>query len=84
MLGGPTEDMTDWNFLAGQRVRIAVQGHAPIAAAMQAVFATLQAIRDGVAPKDLPNLASADLTDWVMRAALVKQRSGEFLGLKKP
>ena len=84
VLGGPTEDMTDWNFLAGQRVRIAVQGHAPIAAAMQAVFATLQAIRDGAAPKDLPNLASADLMDWVTRAALIRQRSDEFLGLKKP
>ncbi len=84
VLGGPTEEMTDWDFLAGQRVRIAVQGHAPIAAAIQAVFATLQAIRDGAAPKGLPGLASADLMDWVTRAALVKQRSGEFLGLKKP
>ena len=84
VLGGPTEEMTDWDFLAGQRVRIAVQGHAPIAAAMQAVFDTLQAIRDGAAPKDLSGLASADLMDWVTRAALVKQRYGEFLGLKKP
>ncbi|MDB5652887.1 MAG: 2,3-dimethylmalate lyase [Tardiphaga sp.] len=84
VLGGPTEEMTDWDFLGSQRVRIAVQGHAPIAAATQAVFATLQAIRDGAAPKDVPGLASADLTDWVTRAALVKQRSGEFLGLKKP
>jgi carboxyvinyl-carboxyphosphonate phosphorylmutase len=82
VLGGPTEEMTDWDYLAGQRVRIAVQGHAPIAAATQAVFATLQAIRDGVAPKDLPGLASADLLDWVTRAALVKQRGADFLGLK--
>ena len=43
-----------------------------------------EAIRDGAAPKDLSGLASADLMDWVTRAALVKQRSGEFLGLKKP
>lgn len=84
VLGGPSEDMTDWDFLARQRVRIAVQGHAPIAAATQAVFATLTAIRDGVAPRDLPGLASADLLDWVMRAALVRQRYGEFLGLNKP
>jgi carboxyvinyl-carboxyphosphonate phosphorylmutase len=84
VLGGPTEEMTDWDFLASQRVRIAVQGHAPIAAATQAVFATLSAIREGAAPKDLPGLASADLTDWVMRTALVKQRAADFLGLKKP
>lgn len=84
VLGGPTEDMTDWDFLARQRVRIVVQGHAPIAAATQAVFATLTAIRDGTAPKDLQNLASADLMDWVTRTALVRQRHGEFLGLNKP
>lgn len=84
VLGGPTEDMTDWDFLARQRVRIVVQGHAPIAAATQAVFATLTAIRDGTAPKDLQNLASADLMDWVTRTALVRQRYGEFLGLNKP
>jgi carboxyvinyl-carboxyphosphonate phosphorylmutase len=83
VLGGPTEDMTDWDYLAGRRVRIAVQGHAPIAAAMQAVFATLKAIRDGAAPKELPGLASADLMDWVTRAAGVKQRGVDFLGLKK-
>ena len=83
VLGGPTEAMTDWDFLGLQRVRIAVQGHAPIAAATQAVFATLKAIREGMAPKDLPNLASADLMDWVSRSALVKQRGADFLGLKK-
>lgn len=83
VLGGPTEEMTDWNFLAGQRVRIAVQGHAPIAAATQAVHATLQAIRNGVAPKDLKGLASADLTDTVTRAGQVKKYGAEFLGIKK-
>ena len=83
VLGGPTDEMTDWDYLASRRVRIVVQGHAPIAAATQAVFTTLKAIRDGAAPKELQGLASADLMDWVTRAALVKQRGAEFLGLKK-
>jgi carboxyvinyl-carboxyphosphonate phosphorylmutase len=83
VLGGPTEEMTDWDYLASRRVRIVVQGHAPIAAATQAVFATLKAIRDGAAPKDLQGLAPADLMDWVMRAADVKARAAELLGLKK-
>jgi carboxyvinyl-carboxyphosphonate phosphorylmutase len=83
VLGGPTDEMTDWDFLVNQRVRIAVQGHAPIAAATQAVFATLKAIREGASPRDLPGLATSDLMDWVTRAALVKQRSADFLGLKK-
>jgi carboxyvinyl-carboxyphosphonate phosphorylmutase len=83
VLGGPTEQMTDWNFLASQRVRVAVQGHAPIAAAMQAVFETLRAVREGAAPKQLKGLASSDFMDRVTRDAIVKQRGADFLGLKR-
>ena len=82
VLGGPTEAMTDWDYLANQRVRIAVQGHAPIAAATQAVFVTLTAIRNGAAPKDLQGLASPDLMDRVTRAVDVAQRGVDYLGLK--
>lgn len=82
VLGGPTDEM-DWDFLSAQRVRIAVQGHAPISAAMAAVYATLKAVREGTAPKDLKGLASADLMDAVTRGAVVKQRGVDFLGLKK-
>lgn len=83
VLGGPTEAMTDWDYLARQRVRIAIQGHAPIAAATQAVFDTLKVIREGAQPKDLKGLASSDLMDWVTRAALVKRRGADFLGAKR-
>jgi carboxyvinyl-carboxyphosphonate phosphorylmutase len=83
ILGAPSEEMADWDFLSRQRVRIAVQGHAPIAAATQAVFDTLKAVREGANLKDLKNLASSDLMDWVTRAATVKQRAAEFLGLKR-
>ena len=83
VLGGPTEEMADWEFLAGQRVRIAVQGHAPIAAATQAVFETLQAVREGAAPKQLKGLASADLMKQVTREAATNQRGADFLGLGK-
>ena len=83
VLGGPTEEMADWDFLSGWRVRIAVQGHAPIAAATQAVFDTLKAVREGAGPKALKNLASSDLMDRVTRAAAVKQRTADLLGLKR-
>ena len=75
--------MADWDFLSPQRVRIAVQGHAPIAAATQAVFGTLKAVREGAGPKDLKNLASPDLMDQVTRAATVRLRAADFLGLKR-
>jgi carboxyvinyl-carboxyphosphonate phosphorylmutase len=82
ILGGLTETMADWDFLSLQRVRIAVQGHAPIAAATQAVFDVLKAVREGAGPKDLKNLASSDLMDRVTRSATVRQRAADLLGLK--
>jgi oxaloacetate decarboxylase len=83
LLGGPTEEMTDWEFLARQRVRVAVQGHAPIAAATQAVFETLKAVREGASPKQLKGLASGDLMSRVTREAATRQHGADFLGLKK-
>src|SRR4051812_1678508 len=65
VLGGPTEEMTDWEFLSRHRVRIAVQGHAPIAAATRAVFETLQAVRGGAAPNELKGVASSELMNRV-------------------
>jgi carboxyvinyl-carboxyphosphonate phosphorylmutase len=83
VLGNPTEDMTDWDFLSNQRVRIVVQGHAPIAAATQAVYETLKAVREGAAPKQLKGVASADLMNRITRDGLVKQRGADFLGVKR-
>jgi carboxyvinyl-carboxyphosphonate phosphorylmutase len=84
VLGGAPEDMTALDYLASQRVRIALQGHAPFAAATQAVYETLKALREGGPPKSLKGLASSELTGRAMREAEVKVRSGAFLGLKKP
>ena len=62
VLGGAPEDMTALDYLASQRVRIALQGHAPFAAATQAVYETLKALREGTSPKSLKGLASSELT----------------------
>jgi len=83
VLGGAPEEMTGLDYLAGLRVRIALQGHAPFAAATQAVYETLKALRDGTSPKNLKGLASAELTARAMREAETKARTNEFLGLKK-
>jgi len=83
VLGGAPAEMSDLGYLAGQRVRIALQGHAPFAAATQAVYDTLKALREGLPPKDLKGLASSELTGRLTREAKVKARSAEFLGLGK-
>src|SRR3984893_684635 len=83
VLGGLPEEMIDLDYLANRRVRIALQGHAPFAAATQAVYETLKALREGQSQKNLKGLASSELTGRVTREAEVKARSAEFLGLKK-
>jgi len=82
VLGGVPEAMADPDELAGLRVRIALQGHAPFAAATQAVYETLKALREGTAPKDLKGLASSELSARVTREAAVRARSANVLGLK--
>jgi carboxyvinyl-carboxyphosphonate phosphorylmutase len=83
VLGGAPEDMTVPDYLATQRVRIALQGHAPFAAATQAVYETLKALREGTSPKDLKGLASSELTGRVMREQEMSARSRDFLKPKK-
>jgi len=83
VLGGAPENMSDPAWLRDRRVRIALQGHAPFAAATNAVYETLKALREGLPPKALTRLASAELTSKVTREAKVKARSGKFLGLPK-
>jgi carboxyvinyl-carboxyphosphonate phosphorylmutase len=83
VLGGAPETMSDPAYLREQRVRIALQGHAPFAAATNAVYQTLKALREGMPPKALTGLASAELTGKVTREAAVKARGSEFLGLTK-
>jgi carboxyvinyl-carboxyphosphonate phosphorylmutase len=83
VLGGAPDDMSDLSYLGGLRVRIALQGHAPFAAATQAVYDTLKALREGARPKELKGLASAELTGRVTREAETRARGREFLGLKR-
>jgi oxaloacetate decarboxylase len=83
VLGGAPDEMSDLRYLAGQRVRLALQGHAPFAAATRAIYDTLKALREEQPPKALTGLASAELTARLTRETEVKARGREFLGLKK-
>ena len=83
ILGGAPEAMSDLAYLREQRVRIALQGHAPISAATRAVYETLKALREGLPPKALAGLASADLTARVTRETAVGTRSAVFLKAKR-
>jgi carboxyvinyl-carboxyphosphonate phosphorylmutase len=62
------------------RVRIALQGHATIMAAVQAVYDTMKALREGTKPADLENLASGELMKTLTRAAEYDQATKDYLG----
>ncbi|MEE9274623.1 MAG: isocitrate lyase/PEP mutase family protein [bacterium] len=79
VMGSSGPELRDLDYLATQRVRVAVQGHAPIMAAVQAVHATLKALREGTPPGELENLPSADLMKRVTRGADYGRQMKEFL-----
>ena len=79
MLGGVPADMQDLDYLSDCGVRISLQGHQPIAAAYQAMYSTLKALRDGVKPADLTGLPSKELTAQLTRAEQYKAAQDDFL-----
>lgn len=79
ILGGSSPELQDKDYLSARRVRIALQGHQPIMAAQQAVYATLKALRDGVATKDLTGLPSKELVQVVTRSDQYDAWSKDFL-----
>jgi len=61
-LGSSSMELQDRTYLAGQGVRILLQGHAPFQAAVKAVHDTLKALRQGSARESTPPALMADLT----------------------
>jgi carboxyvinyl-carboxyphosphonate phosphorylmutase len=80
ILGGVSDEMADLAYLGARRVRVALQGHQPLAAGVQAVYATLKALRDGTPPAKLENIASAALMKRVTRDDDYTGWTKEFLG----
>ncbi len=79
-LGGINDELRDREMLAAKGVRIALQGHMPIMAGIQAVHDTLKALRDGTAPNALTGVASGELVARVTRASDYKRQTDDFLG----
>jgi oxaloacetate decarboxylase len=80
ILGGAPGDLADIAYLSSRGVRIALQGHQPFAASVQAIYTTLKALRDGTKPADLKGVASADLMKSVTRGNDYARWTKDFLG----
>jgi carboxyvinyl-carboxyphosphonate phosphorylmutase len=79
-LGGINDELSDKAMLSAKGVRIALQGHMPIMAGIQAVHDTLKALREGTPPKDLVGVASGDLMARFTRAADYQRQTDDYLG----
>ncbi len=80
VMGPPTPELEDLDYLARHRTRICIQPHLPIAAAARAVYETMKALREGMAPAAVPGVASAELMKCVTRDADYRRWIKEFLG----
>ena len=80
LLGGTTGELQDKEWLGSAGVKVALQGHLPFSAAVKAVYDTLKALRDGVAPADLrPNLATDEQMAQFTRRDSYNQWTADFL-----
>lgn len=61
VLAAGDQCLADSQYLASRRVRVWMAGHQPFAAAVQAMYDTMKAVRGGATPAQLAGLASPEL-----------------------
>jgi carboxyvinyl-carboxyphosphonate phosphorylmutase len=79
ILGGAGAELEDAEYLASRGVRIALQGHLPIMAAVQAVYEAMKALRSGARPASIPGIAAPELMQQVTRDRTYKSWADAFL-----
>ena len=80
ILGAAGPEIEDLDYLAQSGVRICLQGHQPFMAAIEAVHATLKALREGTPPADLKGVASPELVRRVTRDDDYRRWMKDYLG----
>jgi len=79
ILGGHAAALQDRDYLASQGVRVALQGHKPFMAAVQGVYNTLRALKEGAQPADIDGAVPGDLLGTLTRNSDYVQASTDFL-----
>jgi len=80
IMGGAGPELKDKEVLGKLRVRVALQGHQPFMASVQAAHDTLKALREGTPPEKLERVAGAELMKRVTREDDYARWSRDFLG----
>jgi carboxyvinyl-carboxyphosphonate phosphorylmutase len=79
IVGGHAPALQDRDYLAAQGVRVALQGHKPFMSAVQGVYDTLRALKEGAAPADIESAVSGDLLNTLTRDSDYAQAAAEYL-----
>ena len=79
-LGSAAKELYDLDYLSARNVRVCLQGHAPFNAAVNAIHATLKALRDGKPSWELENISPpSDLLKQATRQADYAAWTKDFL-----
>jgi oxaloacetate decarboxylase len=82
-LGSAGKDLYDLDYLSSRNVRVCLQGHMPIMAAINAVHATLKALREGKPGWEFENISPpSELMKRVTRQADYAAWTADFLKAK--
>ena len=79
IMGGAGGELDDLDYLTSVGVRLCLQGHLPIQAAIQAVYATHKAMIGGARPGDVQGLPSAEIRAVATRSDDYKRWRDDFL-----
>ncbi|MEM7562691.1 MAG: isocitrate lyase/PEP mutase family protein [Pseudomonadota bacterium] len=79
MLGGASANLHDLEYLAQCGVKICLQGHQPFMAAVQALYSSLKALREGTPPAQLDGIVSSELMKQLSRNDDYQSWQKEFL-----
>ena len=80
VVGGVRPALADPGLLAARRVRLCSFGHQAPAAALQALWSTMEALHRGTAPADLPGLPAKALVDRLLGTAELASAAERHLG----
>lgn len=80
VLGGVDEKLADPQYLASRGARVWMAGHQAFAAAVQGMYETMKAIRDGALPSQLKNIAPNSLMAKLTLNAQYDDAIKDYLG----
>lgn len=80
MLGSLSQELEDRDYLGSMGVRVALQGHLPYMAGVQAVYDTLKSLRSGAKPSELGGTVKySEIIERVTRTKQYDQWISDFL-----